>query len=293
MADVEARTPLAESNAILFYFAEGTPYLPADKLERAAIDGLVGATDRWSEYFTAAEWREWSARVMSGRLTGVGIRVEADAKSGYIRVLSPIENSPAFDAGVLPGDQIIKVDGEDIHNRSLEEVTGRIKGDPGTKVVLTIHRGDLEPFDVTLTRAEIKVRAVKHRMAESGIGYIRIDDFTEAVPADVEGALKDLESKGMKGLVVDLRFVVGEEDARRGDDELETVVIEAAQHREERPFVTEADEHEPAGVGETGQAGVEDDLGGVVGGRFGRAADHRRKSTRVGWITLAVAPSAA
>lgn len=180
--------------------------IPAEKLERAAIDGMLNATDAWSQYFTAAEWREWSGRVISGKIHGVGIRVEADPKTGYIRVLSPMENSPAFDAGILPGDQVIKVDGQDIRNRSLEEITGRIKGDQGTNVVLTIRRGETDVFDVTLTRAEIKVRAVKHRMAAPGLGYIRIDDFTEGMPADVGAALKDLETRKMEALVVDLRF---------------------------------------------------------------------------------------
>ena len=179
--------------------------LPADKLERAAIEGVLGQTDVWSQYFTAAEWKDWSERVMSGRFYGVGIRVEADPKTGYIKVSSPMENSPAFEAGIMPGDLIVKVGGEDIRNRPLEEITVRIKGEKGTQVVLTIRRGE-ETFDVTLTRAEIKNKAVKHRMAEPGIGYIRIDDFTEDIPADVAHAIKDLESKDLKALIVDLRF---------------------------------------------------------------------------------------
>src|SRR5688500_16257765 len=83
--------------------------IPADKLERAAVEGLLTTTDPWSQYFTADEWRDWSARVMSGRFHGVGIRIEADPKTGYLRVTSPIENTPAFEAGVLPGDLIVAV----------------------------------------------------------------------------------------------------------------------------------------------------------------------------------------
>lgn len=183
---------------------------PADvseeKLERAAIDGLLSTTDPWSQYFTAEQWRDWSQRVMSGKFHGVGIRVEADAKTGYLRVTSPIENTPAYEAGVLPGDLIVGVGGVGVQNRPQEEVIARIKGDAGTKVVLTLQRGSLPPFDVTLTRAEITIRAVKHRQIEPGIGYIRIEDFTESVPEDVEIVYRDLESRKMKGLVVDLRF---------------------------------------------------------------------------------------
>jgi carboxyl-terminal processing protease len=180
--------------------------VPADKLERAAVEGMLGTTDPWAQYFTAAEWKEWSQRVMTGRFYGVGIRVESDPKTGYLRVISPMENSPAFDAGILPGDLIVGVDGADIQNRPLDEVTGRIKGDAGTTVVVKIRRGELELFDVTLTRAEIKNRAVKHRIVGPGIGYIRIEDFTESVPKDFEAALRDLQSKGMMSVVVDLRF---------------------------------------------------------------------------------------
>ena len=178
-----------------------------DKLERAAVDGMLSVTDPWSQYFTAAEWREWSARVMSGRFHGVGIRVEADAKTGYLRVTSPIENSPAFEAGLLPGDLIVAVGGVDIQSQPLDQVISRIKGDAGTQVTLSLRRADhKDPFDVTLTRAEIKIQAVKHRFAAPGLGYIRIDDFTEAVPADVETAYDELRSKGMKALAIDLRF---------------------------------------------------------------------------------------
>lgn len=180
--------------------------VPAEKLERAAVEGMLATTDLWGQYFTEAEWKEWSQRVMSGRFFGVGIRVESDSKTNYLRVVSPMENSPAFDAGILPGDLIVAVDGVDIQNRPLEEVTGRIKGDAGTAVVLKISRGELEPFEVTLHRAEIKNVAVKHRMIEPQIGYIRIDDFTESVPKDFESAFKNLEAKGMTALVVDLRF---------------------------------------------------------------------------------------
>ena len=181
--------------------------VPVDKLEQAAIQGLLTTTDPWSQYFTAQEWRDWSARVMSGRFHGVGIRIESDSKSGYLRVTSPIENTPAFEAGILPGDLIVGVDGVDIQGQPQDEVISRIKGDAGTRVVLTVRREDTkDPFDVTLVRAEIKIQAVKHKMLEGGIGYIRIEDFTESVPVDVEAAWRDLESKGMKALAIDLRF---------------------------------------------------------------------------------------
>jgi len=180
--------------------------IPHEKLERAAIAGLLSTTDKWSEYFTAAEWQQWSQQVMLGKFPGVGIRVEPDDKSGYLMVTSPIEDTPAFHAGLLPGDLIVKVDGVDVKGQPGNEVISRIRGEVGTKLVLTLRRGDLEPFDVTLTRAEIKIVAVKHRLVEPGIGYIRINDFTEEVPVDFEKAYRDLEGRGMNALVIDLRF---------------------------------------------------------------------------------------
>jgi carboxyl-terminal processing protease len=180
--------------------------IPPEKLERAAVEGMLRSIDRWGEYFTATEWAEWRQKVVTGKFHGVGIRVEADAKAGYLRVTSPMKGTPAYEAGVLPGDLIVAVDGVDVHDMGQEEVISRIKGDLGTKVVLKLRRGDKETLDVSLSRAEIKVESVKHRMAEPGIGYIRIDDFTESVPADVEEAYRDLEKQGMTALVIDLRF---------------------------------------------------------------------------------------
>ena len=178
------------------------------KLERAAVEGMLKEMDPWCEYFTAEEWREWQQRHMSGKFHGVGIRVDADVKSGYMTITSPIRGSPAFEADILPGDLILEVNGVDIRHKSLDEVVDRIKGAMGTPVKLTLRREGREPFAVNLTRAEIKIDAVTHRMAvpEAGLGYVRISEFTESVPGDVEAAVKDLHSKGLKALVIDLRF---------------------------------------------------------------------------------------
>jgi carboxyl-terminal processing protease len=179
-----------------------------EKLERAAIEGMLETTDPWGHYFTAAEWREFNERLIQGKLTGVGIRFEQD-KGGYIRVVTPIENSPALAAGLMPGDLVVKVDGVDMKNRPTDDVVSRIKGDAGTKVTLTIHRGATEPFDVPLVRAEIKIRNVKHKMAAPGFGYIRVEEFSEGVSRDVEEAVKDLSRQELKALILDLRFNTG------------------------------------------------------------------------------------
>jgi carboxyl-terminal processing protease len=181
--------------------------IPPEKLERETVAGMLRAVDPYSEFFTAEEWVEWQQRHMSGRFFGVGIHVEPDRDSGYILITTPIEDSPAFEADILPGDLIVAVDGEDIQGRLMNDVVRRIKGEKGTKVVLTIHRKGRPRFDVALTRAEIKIQAVHHRMADpqAGVGYIRVSDFTEMLP-EFDKAAAALQGQGLKALVIDLRF---------------------------------------------------------------------------------------
>ncbi|HEY3227418.1 MAG TPA: S41 family peptidase [Planctomycetota bacterium] len=181
--------------------------VPPERLERAALTGMLKAVDDHSEYFTAEQWREWRPRHMEGKFDGVGVQVEPDPKTGYYLVTTPIEDSPAFQADVLPGDLILAVDGVDIKNQAFEEVVYRIRGEPGSKVTLTLSRPGKDRFDVPLVRAEVKIRAVHHKMvdAQAGIGLVRISEFTEMLP-DFDRAMSDLQSKGLRALVIDLRF---------------------------------------------------------------------------------------
>ncbi len=182
--------------------------VPRPKLERAAVEGLLSALDPYSEYYDTEEWAEYKQRHMDGRFHGVGILIEMDRESGYLRITTPIEDTPAFAADILPGDLVIAVDGEDMKGKTLDEVRNRIKGELATKVRLTLRRaGREEPVVVELVRAVITREVVKWRMADSaaGIGYIRITDFTDMVK-EFDKAYLDLHGKGMKALVIDLRF---------------------------------------------------------------------------------------
>lgn len=181
--------------------------VPPERLERAAITGMLEAVDKHSEYFTAEQWREWRPRHMEGKYPGVGVQVEPDPKTGYYLVTTPIEDSPAFQADVLPGDLILAVDGVDIRNQPFEQVVDRIRGEPGSRVTLTLRRPGKDRFDVPLVRAEVKIQAVQHRMidAKSGLGLVRISEFTEMMP-DFDRAISDLQSNGLQALVLDLRF---------------------------------------------------------------------------------------
>ncbi|HTF57352.1 MAG TPA: PDZ domain-containing protein, partial [Planctomycetota bacterium] len=146
--------------------------VPTERLERAALAGMLKAVDDHSEYFTAEQWAEWRPRHMEGKFHGVGVQVEPDPKTGYYLVTTPIEDSPAFQADVLPGDLILAVDGVDIKDQPFEEVVYRIRGEPGSKVTLTLRRPGKDRFDVPMARAEVKIRAVHHQVvdAQAGIG---------------------------------------------------------------------------------------------------------------------------
>jgi carboxyl-terminal processing protease len=180
--------------------------LPKEALLDAAIEGMAAKLDPYCEYYTAQEYKDFEGQHMRGQFGGVGIIVGADPKTGYMTVETPIEDSPAFSADILPGDQIREVDGASIKGQALQDVVRKIKGEPGTPVTLTMSRKSREaPFKVTLTRKIIVVKAVKPKMLNDGVGYIRISDFTEMME-QFDAAVKDLQGQGMTSMVIDLRF---------------------------------------------------------------------------------------
>jgi carboxyl-terminal processing protease len=171
----------------------------------AAVEGMASKLDPYCEYYTAQEYKDFEDQHMKGQFGGVGIIVGSDPKTGYMTVETPIEDSPAFEADVLPGDQIREVDGVSIKGLALQDVVRKIKGEPGSPVTLTMARKGRDPFKITLKRKIIVVKAVKPKMLEDGVGYIRISDFTEMM-SQFDAAVQDLQSKGLKALVIDLRF---------------------------------------------------------------------------------------
>jgi len=142
-----------------------------------------------------------------GRFEGLGI--EITLREGVLTVVSPIEDTPAFKAGILAGDQILKIDGESTKNFTLMDSVKRLRGPRGTKVTITIMReGFTKPKEFTLVRDVIPVRSVRHELLEKNYGYIRLSQFQEKTDGEFEKAVKALEeeSKGsLKGLVLDLR----------------------------------------------------------------------------------------
>jgi carboxyl-terminal processing protease len=196
------------------------------KLEQGALEGMFGQLDPFSMYVPPARQQEFD-RMLEGSFEGVGIQLNPDEKTKEIEVITPIEGSPAFKAGVFAGDIILKVNGESITGLSIPEVTKKIKGKVGTPVTLRVRHTTGEEADLTMTREEIVVPTVKgfKRMPNGDwdwyvshdpkIGYIRITQFTPDTAERVKEALagkgnwKGALADGMKGLILDLRFNPG------------------------------------------------------------------------------------
>jgi carboxyl-terminal processing protease len=178
----------------------------SNDLIQGAIKGMLETLDPHSAYMPPTMFKEMQEET-KGRFEGLGI--EITLKDGILTVVSPIEGTPAFRAGVLAGDQIIKIDGETTKNFTLVDSVKRLRGPRGTKVMITIIREGLpKPKDFTLVREVIPVRSVRHELLEKNYGYVRISQFQEKTDSDFEKAMKALEeeSKGaLKGLVLDLR----------------------------------------------------------------------------------------
>ncbi len=201
--------------------------VPADKLVETALDSMTASLDPHSAYLNPEEYREMNL-VMSGQFGGLGIKVMQENK--LIKVISPIEGTPADRAGLKPGDLITHIDGSPVRDMSLREAVYAMRGEPGTDIRLTIERAEDAPFDVAITRAIVTVRPVKWRV-EDDIGYLRIVSFNEKVEDDVAEAMsqmrKALGSKG-RGLVLDLRNNPGgalDQSLAVADDFLEEGVI--------------------------------------------------------------------
>ena len=176
------------------------------KLITEAINGMLSGLDPHSAYLDNEAFKELQVGTQ-GEFGGLGI--EVGMEDGFVKVVSPIEDTPAFKAGVKSGDLVIKLDDTPVKGMTLNDAVKRMRGKPGTDVTLTIIRkGESKPLTITITRAVIKIKSVKYKLAEPGFGYVRITQFQEHTGANLVDAMKDLgeQNKGpLKGLVLDLR----------------------------------------------------------------------------------------
>ncbi len=176
------------------------------KLITEAINGMLVGLDPHSAYLDSEEYKELQIGTQ-GEFGGLGIQVTME--DGLVKVISPIEDTPAFRAGIKTGDLIIKLDDTAVKGMTLNEAIKRMRGKPDTSITITIAReGEAEPLVFTLVRAIIKIESVKSKLIEPGYGYVRITQFQEQTGENLAKAIDKLfkESKiPMKGLVLDLR----------------------------------------------------------------------------------------
>lgn len=166
---------------------------------------LEGLKDPYSVYYTKEEYASMMEST-SGKYCGIGVTVSQDVDSGVITVVKPFENSPGYIAGLLPGDIIFSIDGQEVTGEELSKVVARIKGEEGTTVDIKVLReGETDYLDYVIERKEIEVPTIAYKMLANNVGYIQIAEFDEVTDTQFKTALTDLTSQGMKGLVIDLR----------------------------------------------------------------------------------------
>jgi carboxyl-terminal processing protease len=175
------------------------------KLIQDAIGGMVSSLDPHSQYFDKKSFKEFREGT-TGRFVGVGIEISQE--DGLVKVVSPIEGSPAFRAGLKPNDLITKIDDTVVKGLSLNDAVKKMRGEPNTKVMLTIFRKDENrTFPVTITREEIRTQSVRGKVVEPGYGWIRLSQFQERTVEDFSRKVQELykADPNMRGLVLDLR----------------------------------------------------------------------------------------
>ena len=174
------------------------------ELVQGALNGMLQSLDPYSEYLNKDMFKELQTET-TGEFGGLGIKVTLE--NGILTVLSPIEDTPAYKAGLKAGDKIVEIDGETTKNITSPKVVKQMRGLPGTKVTLTIMRkGSKELKDYRLERAIIHVHSVKTRTLEKGYPYVKITSFQESTDTDLSKAINDMGGdENIKGLVLDLR----------------------------------------------------------------------------------------
>jgi carboxyl-terminal processing protease len=169
-----------------------------------ALRGMLQSLDPHSQFLDPATYQDMKDDT-SGQFGGLGIFV--GMKDGVPTVIAPMEDTPGFRAGILPGDKILEIDGKTTEGLALDDVVKRMRGPPGTKVVLRLMRPKTQALrTVEVVRAEINVPSVKDaQLLEDGIGYVRLLSFSEHTAADLQKALDDLNKQGLRALVLDMR----------------------------------------------------------------------------------------
>jgi carboxyl-terminal processing protease len=176
-----------------------------NKLIGSAINGMLTSLDPHSNYLDRKDFSDMKVQTR-GEFGGLGIEVSME--KGVVKVVSPIDDTPAAKAGLKPGDLITQIDGKPVQGMTLPQAVEKMRGPVDSQITLTIDRKGQKPFDVTLTRATIKVKPVTAKLEKDHIGYIRITSFNEQTDTGLDAAMKKLRQKSgnkLDGLVLDLR----------------------------------------------------------------------------------------
>src|ERR1700752_265876 len=176
-----------------------------NSLVESAINGMLTSLDPHSNYLNSKNFNDMKVQTR-GEFGGLGIEVSME--SGLVKVVSPIDDTPAARAGLKPGDLITHLDGDPVQGMTLPEAVEKMRGLIGSEIKLTIRREGKDPFDVKLTRATIKIQSVRSRIEGNTIGYIRITSFNEQTDVGLNNAMKNLKSQAgtkLSGVILDLR----------------------------------------------------------------------------------------
>ena len=176
-----------------------------EKLVEGAINGMLTSLDPHSNYLDTRDFNDMKVQTR-GEFGGLGIEVSME--NGLVKVISPIDDTPAARAGLKPGDVIIALDGQPVQGMTLPQAVEKMRGPINSDIKLTIRRKGRPPFDVKLTRAEIRVQSVRSHLIDKDIGYIRITSFTEQTDVGLNNAMKNLKQEAggkLRGVVLDLR----------------------------------------------------------------------------------------
>ncbi|MDR2426047.1 MAG: S41 family peptidase [Endomicrobium sp.] len=172
-------------------------------LATGAIKGVVRTLDPFSQYMEEKDYKEMKNET-EGSYSGIGLRIMV--KNGFITVVSPLPGTPAYKAGILPEDRIIKIDDKSAINMSSDEAVNLMRGKSGTKVKVTMARDSIKKeIEFELTREKIKIETVKFTMLEDKTAYIRLSEFNAQSAVDIQKTLSDYSKKGMNALILDLR----------------------------------------------------------------------------------------
>lgn len=181
------------------YYVEDVEF---DTLIEGAIDGMLNKVDRYSYYMDAEEYEEMQTEY-EGHYGGIGIVITT--RDNKLTIVSPIKNTPGERADLRAGDIITAIDGKETSDMSQMKAVDMMRGEPGSEVILTINRGDNEPFDVEIVRKDIEVPYVESEMKTEEIGYVSLAQFIEEVGSKLETAVQELKDQGAKGIILDLR----------------------------------------------------------------------------------------